>query len=123
MRLIDAPVGLFMYEETLCLKTEYMNRQGGVEAYIVESGDVFWGGAKSQEERNNLDVTPVSLDDLKQHGRWEECDWVRYDGHSECVHFPRAGLVCTNCRNAFKKELLWKDNYCPNCGAKMDLKE
>lgn len=54
------------------------------------------------------------------HAHWEECDWVKYDGHSECVRYPKAAWYCSNCRNAFKKELLWKDNYCPNCGAKMD---
>ena len=54
------------------------------------------------------------------HGEWEECDWVKYDGHGECVHYPNAALRCSNCCTAFKKELLWKDNYCPGCGAKMD---
>ena len=54
------------------------------------------------------------------HGRWEECDWVEFDGHGECMHYPKAARSCSNCHNAFKKELLWKDNYCPNCGAKMD---
>lgn len=60
----------------------------------------------------------------KKHGRWEECDWVEYDGHSECIHYPREGLVCTNCRNAFKKEFVNSPRviYCPNCAAKMDLK-
>lgn len=62
------------------------------------------------------DVTPVV------HGEWEECDWVEYDGHSECVHYPSAALCCSECRTAFKKELLWTDNYCPHCGAKMDGK-
>ena len=54
------------------------------------------------------------------HGRWIECDYVEYDGHSECIHYPKAAWKCSNCCNAFKKELLWKDNYCPNCGARMD---
>lgn len=108
MRLIDAPVGLFMFEETLCLKTEYANPQGGVEAYIVSSGEVFWGRAKTQEERNNLDVTPVNADNLRPHGRWiaqdetltkfmcSACEAKNYDGH---------------------------EKFCPNCGAKMDLED
>ena len=57
------------------------------------------------------------------HGEWEECDWVKYDGHGECVHYPKKAVRCSNCCNAFKKELLYKDNYCPNCGAKMDVGE
>jgi DNA-directed RNA polymerase subunit RPC12/RpoP len=59
---------------------------------------------------------------MEVYGHWEECDWVEYDGHGECVHHPKAGLKCTACCNVFKKDLLWKDNHCPNCGAKMNLK-
>ena len=61
----------------------------------------------------------IGPESLRPHGKWFECDYVEYDGHSECIHYPKAALGCTNCRNAFKKELLWKRNYCPNCGAVM----
>lgn len=78
----------------------------GVEA--VDVSDI--------EEAPTIEAEPV------RHGRWEECDWVEYDGHSECVHYPKKARVCTKCRNAFKKEFI--DNprvhYCPHCGAKMD---
>ena len=59
----------------------------------------------------------------QKHGQWEECDWVFYDGHDECVHIPKGAFVCTNCRHAFKKGKLEIRNYCPHCGAKMELKE
>lgn len=65
------------------------------------------------EDFQTADVRPVVR------GKWEVVDWVEYDGHGECVHYPKEGLCCTNCKNAFKKKLLWKDNYCPNCGADM----
>ena len=57
-----------------------------------------------------------------RYGRWEECEWVEYDGHGECVHYPHEGCVCTNCRNAFKKEFVHNPrvNRCPHCGARMD---
>jgi DNA-directed RNA polymerase subunit RPC12/RpoP len=55
----------------------------------------------------------------QKHGQWEECDWVFYDGHGECVHIPEGAFVCTNCRHAFKKGKLEIRNYCTNCGAKM----
>ena len=59
------------------------------------------------------DVAPVV------HGRWEEADWVEPDCHGfVTIITPKAALRCSNCKNCFKKELLWKDNYCPNCGAK-----
>lgn len=61
------------------------------------------------------DVAPVV------HGRWTEADWVEMEiGGNELIRTPNAALRCSNCRNCFKKELLWKDAYCPNCGAKMD---
>lgn len=53
-----APVGLFDFEGTLCVKTEY-SHQGRPEAYIVDSGEYFWGGAKTAAEANALLVTPL----------------------------------------------------------------
>lgn len=53
--------------------------------------------------------------------RWEEADWCEYDAQRcETIRYPKAAIVCTNCRCAFKKDALWSRNYCPNCGAKMD---
>lgn len=64
------------------------------------------------------DVAPVV------HGRWTETDWVEMEsGGHELIKTPKAALRCSNCRNCFKKELLWKNNFCHNCGAKMDKKE
>ena len=64
---------------------------------------------------NCADVAPV------RHARWEEADWVEPDYHGfGIIKTPKAALRCSNCKNCFKKELLWKDKFCPNCGAKMD---
>ena len=65
------------------------------------------------EQAPTLDYAPI------KYGEWKEVDLVDYDGHDECVRYPKQGLKCTNCFNVFKKELLWKRNYCPNCGARM----
>lgn len=55
------------------------------------------------------------------HAHWEEADWREYDAQSgETIRFPKAAIVCSNCRNAFKKDALWKRNFCPNCGEKVD---
>lgn len=67
---------------------------------------------------HTVDAVPVV------HGRWTETDWVEMEsGGHELIKTPKAALRCSNCRNCFKKELLWKNNFCPNCGAKMDKKE
>ena len=59
------------------------------------------------------DVEPV------RYGRWEECDWVDVDEHGFGTRRTfKAGLRCSQCACVFKKELLWKRNWCPNCGAK-----
>ena len=59
-----------------------------------------------------------------RHAMWEEADWVEPDCNGfGIVRTPKAALRCSNCKNCFKKELLWKENYCPNCGAKMDLEK
>lgn len=64
------------------------------------------------------DVAPVV------HAKWENCDWVEPYYHGcGTIRIPNAGMKCTNCVHVFKKDLLWKDNYCPNCGAKMDLED
>lgn len=61
------------------------------------------------------DVAPVV------HGRWEEADWIETDdSNTEVIRTPKAALRCSHCTYAFKKELLWRNKYCPNCGARMD---
>ena len=55
------------------------------------------------------------------HARWEEADWVEYDAQSgETIRFPKAAIVCSDCRNAFKKGTLRIQSFCPACGARMD---
>ena len=55
------------------------------------------------------------------HARWEEADWREYDAQSGgTIRFPKAAIVCSDCRNAFKKGSLRVQSFCPACGAKMD---
>ena len=103
--LIDAPVGLFMFDGVMGFKTEYMTN-GFVEAFVVASGEYFWGGVKTSEERNNLKVTPIKAEPVR-HGYWVSLE-------------ADIGLfACSNCGH---KILRAECNYCPNCGAKMDKK-
>lgn len=58
VKLIDCPAGLFIFDNTLCLKTEYFYNDY-VEAYVVSSGEYFSPGPMTEEEYNNLMVYPV----------------------------------------------------------------
>jgi hypothetical protein len=77
--LWKCPPGLFLFEGSLGFKTEYgaitgkdigngkveWIMTGGSDVYCVSSGEVFCGPAKTHEERENLLVTPVNVEDLK----------------------------------------------------------
>lgn len=63
--LRDCPIGLFIKDQTLCVKTEYGN-----QAYIISSGEVFWGGAKSKEEIGDVLVLPIQ-DRTLEHLEWK----------------------------------------------------
>ena len=113
MKLCDAPVGLFLFGDTLCLMTEYSSSGCGREAYIVSSGEMFWGGAKSKEERANLDVTPVTVrpGDLRPKGQWEVIeDYVSSLG---CTVID--GYRCSLCKEESREAL----DFCGHCGADM----
>lgn len=59
---------------------------------------------------------------LVVHGKWEEADsYTLKDGG--LLRAPGGALRCSVCANAFDKKLLWKENFCPNCGARMDSAE
>ncbi len=61
------------------------------------------------------DVAPV------HYAHWEEVDWREYDTQScEIIRCPKAAIVCSDCRNAFKKGTLRIQSFCPACGARMD---
>lgn len=54
-----SPGSLFIYNDTLALKSEYKRNNGACDCFIVGSGCSFWGGTNSPEELNSLWVYPV----------------------------------------------------------------
>lgn len=70
--LDECPPGLFLFGEdnTLCFKSEYSTTQAKsgaaqCDAYVVSSGEYFWGGAMSAAERAVLKVRPVDIDAIR----------------------------------------------------------
>jgi hypothetical protein len=59
------PGSLFMTPDKSCLalKSEYNTNQGAVEAFIVGSGEMFWGGTSDTRVQRNLDVLKVEIKD------------------------------------------------------------
>jgi hypothetical protein len=91
IKLINAPVGLFDIDGVLVLKTEYstQHEDGAItpDCYIVDSGEYFWGGVDSVDERNNLMVTPVDMPTLTPPNEALICDgclWAEMGALEKC---------------------------------------
>jgi len=65
IRLDDLKSGsLFMTSDMKCLalKSEYRTEQGAIEAHIVGSGEMFWGGTHNSKDQWNIEVFEVILE-------------------------------------------------------------
>lgn len=60
VRLGNCRPGLFLFKNTLGFADEY----GGY--YVVESGEVFWGGTSDKEKRFELVVQPCIVQVVKE---------------------------------------------------------
>ena len=85
---------------------EYISREAALTA--LQDSDLF-----NTTERQLRAIRELPAADVAEvvHGRWiwneeGEIDWEQF-------------YRCSNCGN---KEY-WESNFCPNCGAKMDLEE
>ena len=52
---------LFMYNGNIALKSEYRTEKGAIEAYIVGSGEMFWGGTSTPKEQVQLEVFELDI--------------------------------------------------------------
>lgn len=85
---------------------EYIEREALWRAFEYEP---FYDNADRDEiVLPKIDAFPAADVEPARHGRWY---WAK-DGHCKCS-------VCE--QYATVKRLVVKTNYCPNCGAKMDL--
>ena len=102
---------------------EYIRRDAAMKAVASQ-----YGACRSpaqnrmiDEIRNKIRRMPAADVAPEHHAHWEEADWREYDAQSgETIRFPKAAIVCSDCRNAFKKGSLRIQSFCPACGAKMD---
>ena len=65
------PIGLFVSESGyLCLKTECGNNEGRIDAYIVSSGEFFWGQPpqtiKSQRAQRVVPIRVAVMGELHE---------------------------------------------------------
>ena len=57
----ELPVGsLFLYNKTIALKSKYRT-DGKSDAYIVGSGEYFWGGTNNREDREKLEISELKI--------------------------------------------------------------
>lgn len=56
--LDECPTGLFVFNHSVCMKTEYKTNNSELEAFN-EAGEFFWGGTESCVAREKLIVQPV----------------------------------------------------------------
>lgn len=98
--------------------TEYIERDAlidAMQAYQYDAGKDGFAIMALIGIQPTADVAPVV------HGEWEAVDRREYDADScKIICYPKDGIACTHCRYVFKKDALWKKNFCPNCGARMD---
>lgn len=85
--------------------TEYIERKALRDA-LYDADAITMGGVRIINQFHAADVAPVV------HGRWSESYLVGIDDIK--------GRNCSECGYTIGE---LPSNYCPNCGAKMDLKE
>lgn len=56
----NCPVGLFEFQGTYAVMSEYSGRSGR-QSYLLESGEMFWGGTNTKRDRDALMVQPCEV--------------------------------------------------------------
>ena len=125
IKLINAPVGLFDIDGVLVLKTEYstQHEDGSItpDCYIVDSGEYFWGGVDSVEERNNLMVTPIDMPTLTPPNDPLPV-LVNDEPDREFIDYicPRCKEIISQRRHGQRMETVYQCRYHDNCGQRVD---
>lgn len=69
VELEDCPIGLFLYKDMLCIKTEDFDNERP-KCFIVSTGEILLNANEmSNEDYRNLKVKPVKSMDLIKHSK------------------------------------------------------
>ena len=108
MRLIDADELMVAVEKDF----------EGVCVYDVPPSEAVSDFERIVDSVPTIDAEPV------RHGRWIEVDRITWRGTDDNLINITVEEKCSNCgRHVERYETVEQENYCPSCGAKMDLKE
>lgn len=55
------PGSIFEHNGCYAVKSEYRTKGGAIEAIIIGSGEMFWGGTDNAEDQKKLIVKPIKL--------------------------------------------------------------
>lgn len=93
--------------------TNYISREAALKDFEASNAhNPYWTPPRVKTlllRQPAADVAEV------HHAHWEEADWREYD-----AQIPKAAIVYSDCRNAFKKGTLRIQSFCTACGARMD---
>ncbi len=98
--------------------SDYISREEAIELLHYNADETCSAVVSDFESLPAADVKPV------RHGRWG-CVYDYYTGVTD--------ITCSHCKNTRTvngcfvstngKSCYFEDDYCPNCGAKMDLED
>lgn len=71
--LDELPCGtIFAFgDDCIAVKSEYRCSNGLIEAFIIDSGEQFWGGVHTAKEQNELMVQPLEIEEVDAVERYE----------------------------------------------------
>jgi len=108
-KLIDLKPGkLFIHNGTIALKSEYNTENGAMEAFIVGTGEMFWGGTKTPEEQRNLEVFELEIlpDIIEMHvKKWKYTDKYPCPKCNEKLAPPN--YICAHCNIKLKLKMVF----------------
>ena len=119
IKLFDLPAGsLFFYDNSLALKSEYVSNSGAVQSFLLDSGEMFWGGTNNAKDLNNLEVFPIkSIWDLQKafhdmHDLLRDIDIYADQPEQSGWNVKNCSKIATDGLNKLYKE--YPDLFLPN---------